>query len=85
MYPGIKGRTLAASGLQPGSRPSDFFFFGCLTEKLTDSDCTTRDELKQAIIGMLNGIAHDVLVSVFASWMTRLRWVIEHQEEYCRK
>jgi hypothetical protein len=68
------GRGLAASD----------FFFGYLKEKLTDYDCTTREELKQAIIGIFNGLAPHVPESVVPSWMTRLRGVNEHHEESYR-
>jgi hypothetical protein len=77
-----KAERLPHPAYSPDLAPSDFVLFGYLKEQLTDYDCTTRDELKQAIIEIFNGIADDVLVSVFASWMTRLRWVIEHHGEY---
>jgi hypothetical protein len=85
MYPGIKGRPLAASGLQPGSYPKCLLLLWISQREADDYDCTTRDELKQAIIETSNGIAEDVLASVFTSWMTRIRWVIEHYGEYDRK
>jgi hypothetical protein len=62
--------------------PSDFFLFGYLKEKLTAFHCTTRDELKSAIITIFNEIDRETLLAIFNSWLERLEWVIKHGGEY---
>jgi hypothetical protein len=69
----------------PDLAPSDFFLFGYLKEKLIDYNCETREQRKEAIIEIFNDIPQDALVSVFMSWMKRLRWVIKHKGEFFRK
>jgi hypothetical protein len=56
----------------PDLAPSDFFLFGYLKENLTVFHCTTRDELKSAIITIVNGIDGETLLAVFDSWFERL-------------
>jgi hypothetical protein len=46
---------------------------------MTDFDCTTRDELKEATVHIFDGIDKETLTSVFCSW------VINHEEEYDHK
>jgi hypothetical protein len=55
---------------------SDFFVFGYLKEKLTPFSCTTRDELKSAIIIIFDEIDKEILRAVFNSWFDRFEWVI---------
>jgi hypothetical protein len=68
-----KAERLPHPAYSPDLAKSDFFFFGYLKEKLTDYNCETREQLKEAIIEIFNEIPQDVLVSVFMSWMKRLR------------
>jgi hypothetical protein len=69
----------------PDLAPSDFFLFGYIKEKLTDCNCSTREELIGAIIQIFNEIGQEVLLSVFTSWLKRLKWVIKHEGEYYHK
>jgi hypothetical protein len=69
----------------PDLAPSDFFLFGCIKEKLTNFNCETRDNLKDAIVEIFNGIEKETLVAVFAGWMRRLKWVIKHGGAYYHK
>jgi hypothetical protein len=47
--------------------PSDFFLFGYLKEKLIDFDCTSREDLKNAITSIFTEIDKETLVAVFLS------------------
>jgi hypothetical protein len=67
---------------RPDLAPSDFFLFGYLKEKLTAFHCTTRDELKSAIITIFNEIGREILLAISNSWLERLEWVIKHGGEY---
>jgi hypothetical protein len=80
-----KAERLSHPAYSPDLAPSNFFLFGYLKEKLTDYNCETREQLKEAIIEIFNEIPQDALVSVFMLCMKRLRWVIKHEGEYFRK
>jgi hypothetical protein len=69
----------------PDLAPSDFLLFGCLKEKLTAFHCTTRDELKIAIITIFNETDRKTLRAVFSSWLERIEWVIKHGGGYFKK
>jgi hypothetical protein len=62
----------------PDLAPSGFFLVGYVKEKLTAFHCTTRDEIKSAIITIFNEIDRETLLAVFNSWLERLEWVIKH-------
>jgi hypothetical protein len=69
-----KAKRLPHPVSSPDLAPSDFFIFGYLKEKLTAFHCTTRDELKSAIITIFNEIDTETLLAVFNSWLERLEW-----------
>jgi hypothetical protein len=69
----------------PDLAASDFFLFGYLKEKLTAFHCTTRDELKSAIITVFDEINREALLAVFNSCLERLEWVIKHRGESFNK
>jgi hypothetical protein len=56
----------------PDDAPSDFSLFGSLTEKLTTFHCTTRGDLKSAIITIFDKIDKETLPAVLSSWLERL-------------
>jgi hypothetical protein len=69
----------------PDLAASDFFLFGYLKEKLTAFHCPTRDDLKSAIITILDEIDRETLLAVFNSWFERPEWGIKHGGEYFNK
>jgi hypothetical protein len=73
-----KAKRLLHPVYSPDRAPSDFFLFGYLKEKLTAFHCTTRDELKSAIMTISNEIDRETLLAVFNSRLERLEWVIKH-------
>jgi hypothetical protein len=80
-----KAKRLPHPVSRPDLVPSDFFRFGYLKETLTAFRCTTRDELKSAIITIFNEIDRETLRAVFNSWLERLDWVIKHGGQYFNK
>jgi histone-lysine N-methyltransferase SETMAR len=80
-----KAKRLPHPVYSPDLAPSDFFFFGSLKEKLTTFHCTTRDELKSAIITIFNEIDRETLPAVFTLWLEWLERVIRHGGEYFNK
>jgi hypothetical protein len=69
----------------PDPAPSDFFLFGNLKEKVTDSDCGIREDLKSAISSIFDEIGQETVIAVFVSWMQRLKWVIQNEDRYYHK
>jgi hypothetical protein len=47
--------------------------------KLRDIDCPTQEDLKSAIIALIDGIGNTTVVVAFRSWVERLRWMIKNQ------
>jgi hypothetical protein len=66
-------------------RPSDFFLFGYLKEKLIDFDCRSRENLKSTITSIFNEIAEETLAAVFVSCMEPFKWVIRNKGRYYYK
>jgi hypothetical protein len=62
--------------------PSDFFLFGYLQEKLTEYGIPDRERLKSAITHIFSEIGQETLITVFGTWIKRLKWVIKHEREY---
>jgi hypothetical protein len=60
----------------PDIAPSDFFRFGYLKEKLTEYDIPDREKLKLAITHIVSEIGQETLITVFGTWIKRLKWVI---------
>jgi hypothetical protein len=58
------------------------FLFGCIKGKLSDYNCKNREDRLNTITVIFTGIDHEVLLSVFESWVSRLTWVIRHEEKY---
>jgi histone-lysine N-methyltransferase SETMAR len=77
-----RARRLPHPAYSPDLAPSDFFAFGYLKEKLMEFDCVSRDALKDAITQIFDAIDKEVPLSMFTSWIKRLKWVIQHQGEY---
>jgi hypothetical protein len=77
-----KAKRLLHPVYRPDFAPSYFFLFGYLREKLTAFYCTTRDELKSAIITIFNEIDRETLLAVFNPWLERPKWVTKHGGEY---
>jgi hypothetical protein len=66
----------------PDLAPSDLFLFGDTKRKPTEHDIPDRQSLTGAIIHISNEIGQKTLMAVFETWINRLEWVIEHEEEY---
>jgi hypothetical protein len=65
--------TVQYPAYSPDFAPSDFFLFGYLKEKLTDLDCRSREDLKNAITSIFTKIDKEILVAVFVSWIERFK------------
>jgi hypothetical protein len=66
----------------PDLAPSDFFLFGYLKLKLQGRTVQSRQGLILAIREVMGEISREKLISVYANWQHRLRWVIENGGEY---
>jgi hypothetical protein len=62
--------------------PTDFFLFGFLKQELQGVHLADREALKTAICQLLSQIHREVLMSVSADWMERLKWMIENGGSY---
>jgi hypothetical protein len=56
-----------------------------LKERMSGTSYSSPDELISAISELIASLPKDQLVSVYKNWMKRLKLVIEHRAEYCRK
>jgi hypothetical protein len=59
--------------------PSEFFFFGHIKGKLSDYNSKSRNDLLNAITEIFTGVDQEVLLSVFESSVSRLKWGIKHE------
>jgi hypothetical protein len=68
----------------PDLAPNDFFLFGYLNGKLSDSNCEIRKDVQNAITEIFTGVDHEVLRSIFESWVNGLKRVVTHEGKYTR-
>jgi hypothetical protein len=52
--------------------PSDFFLFGDVKMALQESEFQTVEKLLAAVVGILNAIPTQTLISTFYEWIRRL-------------
>jgi hypothetical protein len=65
--------------------PSDLFFFGYFKRTLQGSEFQTVEELLVAVVGILNAIPTETLISTCHEWIRRLQTCIEANGEYVEK
>jgi hypothetical protein len=65
--------------------PSDSFLFGFLKEKLPEYQIPDRENLKRMIMHSFSEISQETLLSVFAAWIERPKWVVKSNGEYFHK
>ena len=66
----------------PDLAPSDFYLFGAVKNKLKGSKFTSSDELKEALIEILNAISQTERKRVFEHWIERCKVVNIQKGEY---
>jgi hypothetical protein len=64
--------------------PPNFWLFGRIKTGLADRSFAEPDELLEGVREFLEGISAAELTAVFEGWIDRVRWVIEHNEQYYR-
>jgi hypothetical protein len=80
-----KAERLSRPADSPDPARSHFFLFGSIKGKLSDSNSKSRGDILNAITEIFTGVDQEVLLSVFESWVKRLKWVIKHEEKYYTK
>jgi hypothetical protein len=73
---------MAHPGDSPNLAPSDFFHFGFLREKLPEYQIPDRESRKSTIMQIFGEISEEMLISVLAPWIERLKWVMKHNGDY---
>jgi hypothetical protein len=66
----------------PDQRPSDFFLFRYLKEKLRGTSFTTSDDLIFGMRQVFSEIPEMALKNVFINWITTLSRVMKKGSEY---
>jgi hypothetical protein len=69
----------------PGISPCDFWAFGDFKGTLKDRHLQGPEEIVTAFWELTDNITFEELQMIFESCCNRLRWIIEHDEEYFRK
>jgi hypothetical protein len=62
----------------PDLAPSDFFLFGTVKAELQNYEIHSREDLIMAIRAIFDQISKEMLISVYISWIERLKWVIKN-------
>jgi hypothetical protein len=78
--PGL--RTAQHPPYSPDLAPSDFFLFDYVQRPLQGSEFQIVEELLAAVVGMLNAIPTETLISTFHEWIRRLQTCIDTDGEY---
>jgi hypothetical protein len=66
------------SAYSSDSAPSDFFLFGMVKAKLQNYEIHSREDLILAIRAIFDQISKEMIISVYVSWIERLKWVIKN-------
>jgi hypothetical protein len=69
----------------PNISPCDFWMFGYFKGRQKYRDLQNPKEILRTFHELWNNIIFEELQIAFESWRDRLRWIIEHDEEYFRK
>jgi transposase len=65
----------------PDRAPSDFFLFGYVKRALQGSEFQTVEEILAVVVGILNAIPTETLISTFHEWIRRLQICIDTHGE----
>jgi hypothetical protein len=68
-----------------GTSPCDCRIFGDFKRKLKNGDLQRPEEILTPFQELWDNITLEELQTGFESWHDRLRWIIEHDEEYFRE
>jgi hypothetical protein len=66
----------------PDLAASDFFLFRYRKRVLQGSEFQTVEELSAAVVGLLNAIPTETLISTFHQWIKRLQTCNDNDGEY---
>jgi histone-lysine N-methyltransferase SETMAR len=66
----------------PDRAPSDFFLFDYVERALQGSEFQTVEELLASVVGILNAIPTETLMSTFHEWIRRPQTCIDTDREY---
>lgn len=69
----------------PDIAPSDFYLFGYVKDRLKGKKFSSPEDLKDAIIEILNSISRDKRKDVFTEWIKRCTWVTNNGGSYYHK
>jgi translation elongation factor EF-1beta len=63
---------------QTSARATLAFGIGMLKAVLKDHECSSGDDIEEAIAKVWDEFTFDEVQSVFHNWMSRLAWIIEN-------
>jgi hypothetical protein len=74
----FRARRVPHPAYSPDPAPSDFFLFGTVKAELQNYEIHSREDLILAIKTIFGQMSKETLISVYVSWMKRLKWVIKN-------
>jgi histone-lysine N-methyltransferase SETMAR len=74
-------RTAPHPSYSPDLAPSDFLLFGYVKRTVQGSECQTVEKLLAAVVGILNAIPTETLMSTFHEWIRRSQTCIDTDGE----
>jgi hypothetical protein len=78
----FRARRVPHPAYRPDLAPSDFFLFGTVKAELQNYEIHSREDLISAIMTVFGQMSKETLISVYVSWMKRLKWVIKNAWRY---
>jgi hypothetical protein len=78
----FRARRVPHPAYSPDFAPSDFFLFGTVNAKLQNYEIHSREDPILAIRTVFGQISKETLISVYVSWMKKLKWVIKNGGKY---
>jgi hypothetical protein len=69
----------------PDLAPSDFFLFGTVKAELQNYKIQSREDLILARRAIFDQRSKETLISIYVSWIERLKWVTQNGKKYFHK
>jgi hypothetical protein len=76
---------LSHAPYSPNLAPNDFFLFGYIKGKLSDSNCESREDLLSPVTEFFTGVDQEIPLSVFESRVKLLKLAVKHEGKYSTK
>jgi hypothetical protein len=81
----FRARRVSHPAYSPDLALSDFFLFGTVKAELQNYEIHSKEDLILAIRAIFDQISQETLISIYFSWIERLKWVTTNGRKHFHK